>query len=77
MPPPPLRYATRGRMSPIVLAARFFAPEFCRYETNKRRPSLIFVRQRRWWNRPLSRSGAGKPRHCEEQSDEAIQSPRQ
>ena len=59
-PPPPLRFTTRGRTSAIVLAARFLvAPEFCRTkQANKQRPSPIFVRRRRWWNRPPSRSGA-------------------
>ncbi len=42
-------------------------------QTNNRRPSPTFVRRRRWWNRPPSRSGADKSRHCEEPSDEAIQ----
>ncbi len=40
-PPPPLRCATRGRTSAIVLAARFlFAPEFFRHEANKPEPDL-------------------------------------
>jgi hypothetical protein len=54
-PPPPLRCAPRVRPSALVLAARFsFAPEFCRYQANKQRPRPIFVRQRRWWNRPVT-----------------------
>ena len=65
--PPPPRYArvplprcaalTRGRKAPSFSRRPFFAPELCRYEANKtkqtkQRPGVIFVRRRRWWNRP-------------------------
>ena len=48
-------------------------PSYAGTKQTKRRPSLIFVRWRRRWDRRPSRSGADKPRHCEERSDEAIQ----
>ena len=53
---------------------RAFAPELCRLPKRTNiNPGVIFVRRRRWWDRPPSRSCAAKPRHCEERSDEAIQ----
>jgi hypothetical protein len=60
-PPPPFR----GRTNNSILAARFcWRPSSAGTKQTKPCPSPIFVRRRRWWDRPPSRSRSDKKAKC-------------